>query len=214
MRLSTSRCAAAGHPEISIEIAVPFASTASWLVGYFEEQVAAGRHFEVNQTVEIGWSLIQLRKADEYLEVWEPDFDAMPIRWCQGASNTLRQLTLQHSICEILRSNPLFPSIRHAGIISPNFLACNAFTMSRDRPSESDSGWVFREQGYAGSEGEFVSLYQIALATPRIIPFLAAPEATWVNIEPGVIEVGIGDCIASSRDTPLLRQLENDPILI
>lgn len=205
MTLSTSR--QSGFPEIHVDIADQFASAANWLVNYFETQVQKGISFEPGQTVEVGWSLLQLRQSGDHLEVWEPDFDAMPIRWGNGANNTLRHLTLQRSVCDIVKCEPVFPSIRHAGIVSPRFLSSSSFSMSRDQPSNSDSGWVFAESGYSGTEGEFISLYQIVLERFHVVPFLALPHGAFVRIEAGWIEVSFANETVSSEENALLREL-------
>jgi hypothetical protein len=158
--------------------------------------------------------LVQLREGRESLEIWEPDFDAIPIRWCRGVNNTLRHLTLQRAVCEALKCEPVFPSIRQAGITSPCFLESRSFTMSRDLIAESDSGWAFAERGYAGSKGEFISLYHIALQKMSIIPFLALPEKSLVQMEPGLIEVNLGNIVISSRDNVFLSQLASAPIIV
>ena len=59
--------------------------------------------------------------------------------------------------------------------------------MNRDSSNDNDSGWVFRKEGYSGTDGTYNSLYQIASAVPAVIPFLALPpnsnvERTETNI--------------------------------
>jgi hypothetical protein len=214
VKLQTAHCHEKAHRDICIEVADAFASTAEWLISYFETEVASGTRFEANQTVEIGWSLLLLRESGDCLEVWEPDFDAMPIRWCLGVNNTLRHLTLQRSVCQELNCEPVFPSIRHAGAVSPSFVTCDAFTMSRDQPANSDSGWVFREEGYAGSDAELVSLYQVALQKPTVIPFVALPENASVHLRSNHIEVSFRNLVISSRDNSLLAKLVESPSLV
>lgn len=212
MLVSTLSCSANGHPEIQFFVDAPIASSSSWLTTYFEEQVASGVRFKALQTVQIGWMLVQLRADDSgCLELWEPDFDCMPIRWCRSANNTIRHLILQRSICEQLKCHPAFPSICHAGIISPDFLRSESITISRDMGADSDSGWVLTEQGYNGSEGEFMSLYQIALHKTCVVPFLALPPRASVSLRSGYIEINFGATLITSNDNTLLRQLADRP---
>ena len=204
----------ASPAEISFEVDDKIASTAHWIVDYFENQVQAGVRFESEQTVQIGWMHVLLRLGTRCLEVWEPDFDAMPIRWCRGVNNTLRHLTLQRSICEMMKCDPVFPTIMHVGVVSPCFFSSDACTMSRDEVVGSDSGWVFAERGYCGKEGEFVSLYQVALQKISVVPFLALPETAFIRIQRGQIEVTVGSVVASSQSNALLSQLGTEPILV
>jgi hypothetical protein len=204
---STSSCSAKGHPEVRFEIDEEMASSAEWLVRYFEEQMERGERFESGLTVQVGWMITQLKVHAECLEVWEPDFEATPIRWCRSVNNTVGHLILQRSICELLGCEPDFPSIRQAGICSPGFPASEAFIMSRDQPEASDSGWVFAEHGYGGSDGEFVSLYQIAMQRSRVVAFMALPATASVLVGRGRIEARLGDVAVSSDDSELLRRL-------
>jgi hypothetical protein len=81
------------------------------------------------------------------------------------------------------------------------------FTMSRDVPDQAHSGWVFTEVGYDGAEGEYQSLYQIALRQPRVIPFLALPPATDVSCEARQIRILREAVRVSSVENIFLRPL-------
>lgn len=204
MIISTSSCSKRGHPEVSFEVDDE-APSAEWLVRYIEEEVEKGERFEPEQTVQIGWMIVQVNARSGGLELLEPDFDAVPVRWRRGLNNTVRHLALQRSVCKALGCEPVFSSIRHAGLCSPQFFAGEAFTMSRDQPQDSDSGWVFAEDGYQGSEGGFLSLYEIAMQRICVIPFLALPPTAAVFIRRGRIEARYGDAAVSSDDNALLR---------
>lgn len=211
----TTRCSEKHHPEVCLSVDEDSDLSPDWLLEYFTAEVTRGVRFEAGQTVQIGWILVQLNFADNgVLEIWEPDFDSFPIRWHRGANNVLRHMIIQRSICEALGCEPLFPSLRHAGIISPRFSQSQEFTMSRDQPVDSDSGWVFAEVDYAGSEGEFRSLYQIALDNMRIIPFLALPMGASITIRLCEIKVCLGSKQITSKNNELLGQLLDDPILL
>jgi len=213
MRLTTQNLPI-GQQSIVVDIELGLEELARPIVGYFETQAQAGTRFQDGQTVELGWSLLLLRQIEGHLEVFEPDFDSMPIRWCKGVNNTVRHLHLQRAVCDLFDCEPLFPTIRHAGIISPNFLSCRDYTMSRDVPSGSDTGWVFAEWGYAESEGQFCSLYQLALQKVEIVPFLALPELSRITIKPGYREVTVNSISKSSVDNDFLRNLATSTILV
>jgi hypothetical protein len=205
MRLSTKKCHTVGQLEIAFEIAPEAAPLAKWLIEYFEFQALSGTRFEDNQTVELGWSLLQLRRSADILEVWEPDFDSMPIRWCSGVNISVRHLSLQQSACDLFCCEPQFSSLMCAGIVSPMFFESKEYVMSRDTPSNMDSGWVFTEPGYSGADGEFRSLYEIALHNIAIVPFLALPPLSHIRIQPCSIEVTVNNTTKSSDKCEFLR---------
>ena len=138
----------------------------------------------------------------------------MPIRWCQGVNNTIRHLSLQQAVCELFDCEPNFPSIRHAGVVSPGFGDSREFSISRDQLEASDSGWVFAERDYAGIEGEFRSLYEIALRRQEIIPFMALPPQSRVEISPESIRVTVDSQTKTSDDCELLSLLLESRILV
>lgn len=212
----TKTCGTAGHPEIGFAFSEESNPSVDWLLSYFESEVANGRRFQAGETVQVGWMIVELKEAPENsLEIWEPDFDSMPIRWCRGVNNTLRHLVLQKSICDEIACEPDFPSLRQPSVISPNFLTTpNDFVMSRDLAVGGDSGWVFHEPGYSGNEGKFVSLFEIALYHMEIIPFLALPPGTSVIKSGGVIEVTCVNKQISSRTNSLLGKVAKARILV
>lgn len=213
MRLSTTHLNSAGSREIAFEVEPDAAGLAQWIVDYFESQAAIGTRFRDGQTVELGWSLLLLREVGNLLEVHEPDFDSMPIRWCRGVNNTVRHAQLQKAVCDLLGCDPQFPSIRHAGITSPGFAESRNFMMSRDASSASDSGWVFAESDYREAAGDYYSLYQIALQKIEIVPFLALPVSSRVEIRSGSIEISFNGIVKSSSNSELLRALASASIL-
>lgn len=206
MRLFTEHLPA-GQQKIAVEIQAGGEEFARSIITYFETQAQAGVRFRDEQTVELGWMLLLLRQVDNVLEVFEPDFACMPIRWCRGVNNAIKHLHLQRAVCDLFDCEPLFPTMRQAGVISPKFFDRNGFNMSRDAPADSDSGWVFAESGYAGSEGKFCSLYQISLQKPEIVPFLALPDSSRVTIRPGFREVTFNSITKSSTNDDDLQKL-------
>jgi len=178
------------------------------LLAYFEQEAAEGRRFRPDETIEFGWTFLLLKKGEgATLEVWEPSPDSMPIKWRRGASNAIQHLTLQLAVCKELGCQPQFPSLRDAGIISPEFLTSSEFRMSRDDPSENDSGWVFSTPGYADDEGEYRSLFEISLHQSDVIPFLALPSGAVVTKTKDGIAVELAGVEVSWQSNGSLKKL-------
>jgi hypothetical protein len=183
--------------------------SAQWLLGYFKEALARGNRFVSGQTVQVGWMICKLKAVDDgILELWEPDFDAFPIRWIKGVNTTMRHLFLQRSICDELKCEPDFPSLQ-AGIVLRGFAGSEDFTLTREAPQDAHSGWSLMEFNYQGQQAEYQSLYQLALWNIRIVPFLALPSGTIVHRRAAGFDVSCGTTRATSRECKLLQRLAN-----
>jgi len=156
-----------------------------------------------------GWSIVILRSVGAELEVHEPTFDTMPLVWRRGIDNTLRHLILQRTICKQLGCEHLFPTIQQAGIVAPGFMMRSAptFEMSRDECSGNDSGWVFAPLGYTGEQAEYRSLYEIAVADPHVIPFLALPSGASVTKLRDALEIEWNGQLLISESNAFLQEL-------
>jgi len=213
----TTGCQSLGHAEIAIFIDEKSGLSPDWLISFFESEVRNGAQFKENETVQIGWLLTSLRKSNDsgVLEVWEPEFDSFPVRWCRGVTNTLRHLTLQKSVCMELHVEPCFPSMRQAGTISPRFLDVEGvFQMSREVTRESNSGWVFSSQDSTAGQLELRSLFDLSFHQPKIVPFLALPSGASVNVTLHAIRVCCAGLSLSSQNSDLLKGLLDAPVFV
>jgi hypothetical protein len=198
-----------GHADIAVAMRPEFAGGADWLLGYFENEIRKGVVFRADQTVQIGWSIVLLKpSADGTLELFEPRLGAMPIAWVRGANGTYRQLMLQNEICRRMGVEPDYPSMLQSGVVSPDFFACGGkFEMSRDPPQGNDSGWVFREAGYAGSEGRLCSLFEIASAVPQVLMLLPLPAGASAASDGRGVKMSCGAKTLSSDNDDFLKSL-------
>ncbi|WP_051945312.1 hypothetical protein [Verrucomicrobium sp. BvORR106] len=207
--LRTSTGPTRGQLEIQFEVDDEIAESGGWLVDYLNHSIHTGTLYQAGETIQIGWMIAlldhgALTEESPCLELWEPDFQTVPIQWQRGLNQTFRHLVLQSSVCESLQCEPMFPEIRSAGIVSPSFPHSQQFAMWREETSGSDSGWMFDHFTQDSSQGEFQSLYHIVLAKPEIVPFLALPVGsliTWNEI--GVV-VQLEEKRISSSDAPVL----------
>ncbi|MGR9579325.1 immunity protein Imm33 domain-containing protein [Pandoraea sputorum] len=196
-----------GHQNIIVSVVPELGSGFEWILSYFESEVADGAVFSDKQLVQIGWMLVMLRQNSEGdLDVWEPSFNSMPINWVRGASMTIRHLMLQREVCAQLGVEPDFPALNLTGIVSTDFLDSASFSMDReDGDAATDSGWLFK--GPEPSEGRHCSLFEIAVARPEIIAFLALPIGASVAYEKNGIDVRIGDRNVSSKNNDFMGKL-------
>jgi hypothetical protein len=161
-----------------------------WLIQWIEREVAGGRRFLPEQTVQLGWALLEIRqRTDGTLALFEPDFQSMPVRFVDSVSNTLLHLLLQKSVAESLGvvDDLAIPPLQHSAIVCSKFGSTGGFIMSRVTPVATDSGW------FCGCDNEThdhqspdtlrrISLYEAAVRqNARIIPFLGLPPGIFVG---------------------------------
>jgi hypothetical protein len=192
MRAATETCKKHGQHEITAEcgdegyLAPGLKSLLEWI----EKETASGRRFLPEQTVQFGWSILEIRqRTDGTIGLFEPDFLSMPVRFVDNVSNTLRHLLLQKSVSESLdfKDEMQIPSLRAGAIICTKFGATNGFVMSRVEPQAADSGWFFgcdnaSHDHQSTNNLRRVSLYEAAIRhEDRIIPFLGLPPDIFVG---------------------------------
>lgn len=196
MRTCTQRCREYGHSEFSVQCgdtgALP--SALEWLLSWLESEVASGTRFLPEQTVQMGWSLLEVRqRTDGTLALFEPDFQNMPIRFVDDVSNTLLHLFLQKSAAQSLElfDELTLPSLLESAIICTAFGSTEGFGMSRTDPEGVHSGWFFgcddpTHDHQTHENLRCISLYEAAVfKDDRIVPFLALPPDTYVGFGHG-----------------------------
>ncbi|HEY0913286.1 MAG TPA: hypothetical protein VGE22_00325 [Solimonas sp.] len=191
--LLTQRCQEHAHPEFAIEFdpGQMLAGDAEWLVQVLESWVANGRRMAAGETVQIGWSFLQLKKQGKALGFLEPEFGSMPIKWVPGVTATLRQLRQQKdTVASVLPAEAMdIPSLRQGCIVCTRLPAAQGFLMSRAAPEENDSGWFIgcldeNHDHQDMNSLELMSLYQAVVErAPRALPYLALPAGCGVRMQ-------------------------------
>ncbi|MEF9416831.1 hypothetical protein ABXT21_12270 [Ralstonia sp. SM1864_UCD524_TZ4] len=181
------------HPNIVVPVASDLGAGFDWILSYFEGEVAAGVVFSDNQLVQVGWMMVKLcQDSRGDLEVLEPGFDSVPINWTRGASTTIRHLMLQRETCAQLGVEPVFPVLSQSGVVSADFFGSSKFHMERELCDvATDSGWLFKDPEPTG--GRHCSLFEIAVARPEVVAFLALPFGAVVSYDKSGIEISVGD---------------------
>ena len=192
MRASTRTREKHNQPEITVDCvdAAFLAPGLQWLLQWIESETANGRQYLPEQTVQIGWSILEVRKrTDGTLALFEPDFRSFPIQFVDSVSSTLLHLLLQKSVTESvgLERELAFPRLWDSVITCSEFGSTDGFIMSRVAPKGPDSGWFL---GCDNATHEHqrpdtlrrISLYEAAVRhEERIIPFLGLPHETFIR---------------------------------
>jgi hypothetical protein len=189
----------AGQAEFTLEYE-PDALTErgiDWLVTGLEESIREGSRFPVGETVGIGWlDCYVMDRGDGTLGLCEPDFVHFPPALVAGASNALEQLWFQR---EIARSVGLEPELDFPNHLQPA-VTCAAFDadlpavlMHRYSHEEGESGWFIGCRGavheHTGTALRSATLYELALAKPVIVGYLALPPDCSVVVGDGAPEI-------------------------
>lgn len=198
-----------GQPNIEICAAKNLDSSLEWLADYFEAEACSGARFQSNETVQVGWMVTLLKEAKgDALEIWEPNFLSTPVEWTRGVNNTINHYLLQKEVCDVVGSVPDFPSLSQSAIVSSDFaVAKRPYMMTREPQLGNDSGWLFLDLEYEEGPTELRSLYEIAVAQPSVIPFLACPPGTTAEISINVLELIFDGQIWTSKSNELLERV-------
>ena len=203
--VTTSRCTRFDHPEFQISYdsaLVPVAEDVAWLVRWLEDTVERGARYLPGQTIQVGWSLVQVREVnDGFLSLWEPDWATMPINWVESVSHALSHLRVQKDVVEsfIPAVEMAFPSLQESAIICSRLGDEGELVLDRFEPKGHSSGWFFGcadvdHNHNDAAQLQVLSLYEVSVRrTSRVIPYLALPPGTLIELCAGCPHVFQGD---------------------
>jgi hypothetical protein len=216
METRTPNCSGDSRSEILIRCddSVP-ATDFEWLVKLIETAVRGGSKYNAEETMQIGWMLIQVSDAgDGTLLLREPDMRVVPLKWTDGVTETLRQLRLQKDTAESLGlgKSTQFPSVRDSAILGVDVRQNDgSLILDRAEAKGNDSGWFI---GLLNSELDYNdpgnlrrdSLYAAAILCPAAIRFMALPVGTLVELSNGRFEVSRRGKAVIPRAKSFLKQ--------
>ena len=187
-----------------------------WLAAMLEDAIRDGAIYRSGDVVQIGWMVNTLLPwKDKALALMEPDMSSFPIKWIPGVTHTLRHLRRQKDTAESLGlDNEIkFPSIRESGLLGVDVEAhTNGIILERAEAGENDSGW------FAGSLHSRLdyndpcnlrrcSLYEIAIACPSIVSFVALPVGTRIELSGGGVLISKDGSEVAARAGSFLELL-------
>src|SRR5688500_14345057 len=144
----TTRCAAAGHREFTIQLVAdsPLPDLQRVLIEYFEGAVARGSKFTPGQTVQLGWAILKLvDRSDGTIGVQERELTP-EVTWTESVDRALRDMWLQREIVASvgLLDQLSFPRQDDAALVAECMHGSTELVMTRvsaeDAP-EGFSGW-------------------------------------------------------------------------
>ena len=184
----TTRCSAAGHPEITLQLAQdsPIPGVHEILIDYFEAAVARGTKFLPDQTVQLGWSVLKLCARDDgTLGVQERELTP-EVAWTESVDRALRDVWMQREIAASvgLLDELAFPRQDEGVLVAECSRTSHELLLTRvaleDAPPDF-SGWLAAcAHDHDHGERAYVPLLAIAAEQPPLVQLLALPHGTSV----------------------------------
>jgi hypothetical protein len=186
----TTKCTAAGHREVTIQVTKPppITDLHQMLINYFEASVARGTKFLAGQTVQIGWSLLKLcERADGTLGVMERELTP-DVMWVEQVDRALVDVWLQKEIAASvgLLDGLAFPRQDDSALVAECAMKKTQLVLTRlpdeDLPDEF-SGWMLAcAEDHDHGERKQLSLLGLAAMQPGLVQLLALPHGTSVLV--------------------------------
>lgn len=140
------------------------------------------RGAQPGETVEFGWLVFRVCGTPSALDVETLDFQAMA-SFTTDLSQALHVHQRQMDLLEEANAEAERCTVRHAGLVSRGYVPGRPGTfLTRLGPAQqSDSGWVIgsvekRLTKDSLKSSRFISLYEISLSDPRLLPFWLLPS--------------------------------------
>jgi hypothetical protein len=196
-RATTTGCGKYSHPEISVAYDPDqvLDSDVNWLLEWLEAEVAVGRKFFPDETIQLGWMVMKIAAfRDGILKVCEPDMKTFPARFIDSVTNTLSHLRFQKMTSESIgvENELVFSSLTDSAITCTWFGEHTGVFMNRLSPNDSDSGWFIgcddKNHDHQDSNNLLLkSVYELVVVYEQsIIPYLALPPGISVHVCNGI----------------------------
>jgi hypothetical protein len=182
----TTKCAAAGHREFTIQFAQksPIPGAQDILLSYFEGAVGRGTKFLPGQTVQVGWSVLKLcERTDGTIGVQERELTP-DVTWTESVDRAVSDVWLQKEVCASVGQELTFPRQDEDALVAECAMESDAIVMTRiageDMP-EGFSGWMLScAHEHDHGERRQLPLLAIAAMNPSLVQMLALPHDTIV----------------------------------
>lgn len=169
------------------------------------------RGAQPGETVEFGWLVFRVCGTPSALDVESLDFQAM----ASFTTDLSRALHVHQQQMDLLGEAGVEQercTLQHAGLVSRGYVPGQpgAFLTRLGPARQSDSGWVIgsvaeRLTKDSLKNSRFVSLYEISLADPRLVPFWLLPSFYTV-----VLHARSHELIPPDTDIPFIDDFQAD----
>lgn len=205
-----------GQAEFTLEY-VPdpvYGPGVEWLIAGLEESIREGSRFPVGETVGIGWlDCYVTDRGDGTLGLCEPDFAKVPPAFVAGTALALEQLWFQIEVAKSVGLEPEleFPTQLQHAVTCDAFTADGSVLMRRYPRRGTESGWFIGCPGHVhqhtGDVLRSATLYELAIAKPAIVGYLALPPGCSIVLAGGALEITRGNERLAPRPGSLLAEM-------
>lgn len=179
-----------------VSCADPFRHQAEWLLEMLEKiEQDRGRGFlEDGASIQVGWSMVTIRREGDALVVAEPNFSGNPFRETNtDLTCTLSVQAEQNSVLKALAVKGVPVRFQDKVIISKGSLEKPRIYLERQVPEKGDSGWYIGEVDQPQSELKAIYSYQLLPLRPALLKVLALPVGYVVVFENDRIEAIVNE---------------------
>lgn len=191
----TTRCAAHGHPEVTItfddEPLVPDGERL--LLDHVEAAVARGTRFSAGQTLALGGQVLRFVSRGDGTLGLEEQVPAPTEQWVEAVDRSLREVLLQKFIVESVGLPLTFPAPRSSLLVARCAQDAQAVVLTRvdgGDPKAGLSGWMLScAEEHEHGDRFVLPLLALSALRPALVPFLALPPKSVVLATEGPAHV-------------------------
>lgn len=149
------------------------------------------------QTLQLGWTLLQCRVVERRLVLLAPDLRSssaapqapLPFELQPDLSQAVWTLFEHTQVPASLGAELLIPTLRQAAVVGPRYAELPCVMERTASQGDDDSGWTFNSvrpdvDNNDPEQLARVSLYEAALASPRLLRYLSLPPGFAVLFDP------------------------------
>jgi hypothetical protein len=169
---------------------------AEWLLSLFEriEKERGSGFLEDGARIQVGWSLLSIRREGDALVIVEPDFSGNPFETSRAdLTTTLSVQAQQNDVLTALGLPGTAVSFRDKIVFAKGCLDQPHIYLERQAPKPGDSGWFIGEVKKPQSELAAIYVYQLLKIRPEILKVLALPVGYVVVFRDTAIEAVLND---------------------
>jgi hypothetical protein len=192
MRLRTTRCERANHPEFDLEVGRSDASMTAGLVDWLETSVHGGMRYQHGENIQFASAVLQVRGRGRDFALFEPQPGSLPIVWVDSVVDAVTQTMRQRASAESvgLEDDLDFPHPLRIGFICSRAVRGKRVGLIRNEPMERDTGWCVMciEQDHDHTnpdEIEHTTVYELGVRIPEFLLFQGMPIKTAVLVGGG-----------------------------
>ncbi len=190
-----------------------------WFSGWITDYVNEGVEFSTGQTIQYGWSILQVQLNNGVLKVFGPDFENIPINWTEDLSQPISLMMEQKYVTESYGADLDICQMLNTSIVGQEFTSKPIIMRrySRSENNAEDSGWFIGSlrddvDNNDPEQLSLMSLYEICLHTPDVAKFLWLPKNYEIILEGDSFKVICNQEVVQPEKDSYVEKKYNKPM--